>query len=57
MHPCKPARPFSDDPKRCIRRTITDCRDVGHLARDADLVGVEIGEVLLAVFGVVKDLG
>ena len=31
--------------------------DVGHLARDADLVGVEIGEVLLAVFGVVKDLG
>ena len=31
--------------------------DVGHLARDADLVGMEIGEVLLAVFGVVKDLG
>ena len=30
--------------------------DVGHLARDADLVVVEIGEVLLAVFGVVKDL-
>ena len=30
--------------------------DVGHLARDADLVGVEIGEVLFAVFGVVKDL-
>ena len=30
--------------------------DVGHLARYADLVGVEIGEVLLAVFGVVKDL-
>ena len=23
---CKPARPFSDDPKRCIRRTIRDCR-------------------------------
>ena len=31
--------------------------DVGHLARDADLVVVEIGKVLLAVFGVVKDLG
>jgi len=31
--------------------------DVGHLARYADLVGVEIGEVLFAVFGVVKDLG
>ena len=30
--------------------------NVGHLARDADLVGVEIGEVLFAVFGVVKDL-
>ena len=30
--------------------------DVGHLARDADLVVVEIGEVLFAVFGVVKDL-
>ena len=30
--------------------------DVGHLFRDADLVGVEIGEVLFAVFGVVKDL-
>ena len=30
--------------------------DVGHLARDADLIVVEIGEVLLAVFGVVKDL-
>ena len=30
--------------------------DVGHLARDADLVGVEIGEVLFAVFGIVKDL-
>ena len=30
--------------------------DVGHLARDADLIIVEIGEVLLAVFGVVKDL-
>ena len=30
--------------------------DVGHLARDADLVIVEIGEVLFAVFGVVKDL-
>ena len=25
-HSCKPARPFSDDPKRCIRRTTTDCR-------------------------------
>ena len=23
---CKPARPFSDDPRRCIRRTTTDCR-------------------------------
>ena len=30
---------------------------VGHLTRDADLVGMEIGEVLLAAFGVVKDLG
>ena len=30
--------------------------DVGHLPRYADLVVVEIGEVLLAVFGVVKDL-
>ena len=30
--------------------------DVGHLTRDADLVVVEIGEVLFAVFGVVKDL-
>ena len=30
--------------------------DVGHLARDADLIIVEIGDVLFAVFGVVKDL-
>ena len=30
--------------------------DVGHLFRDADLVVVEIAEVLFAVFGVVKDL-
>ena len=30
--------------------------DVGHLARYADVVGVEIGEVLFAVFGIVKDL-
>ena len=30
--------------------------DVGHLARYADLAGVEIGEVLGFVFGVVKDL-
>ena len=30
--------------------------DVGHLFRDADLVVVEIGEVLGFVFGVVKDL-
>ena len=30
--------------------------DVGHLARYADLVVVEIGEVLFVVFGVVKDL-
>ena len=30
--------------------------DIGHLARYADLVVVEIGEVLFAVFGVVKDL-
>ena len=30
--------------------------DIGHLARYADLVGVEIGDVLFAVFGVVKDL-
>ena len=31
--------------------------DVGHLPRYADLVVVEIGEVLGFVFGVVKDLG
>ena len=30
--------------------------DVGHLARYADLVVVEIGEILGFVFGVVKDL-
>ena len=30
--------------------------DIGHLFRDADLVVVEIGEVLGFVFGVVKDL-
>ena len=30
--------------------------DVGHLPRYTDLVGVEIGDVLFAVFGVVKDL-
>ena len=30
--------------------------NVGHLARYTDLVVVEIGEVLFAVFGVVKDL-
>ena len=30
--------------------------NVGHLARYADLIIVEIGEVLFAVFGVVKDL-
>ena len=30
--------------------------DIGHLARYADLVGMEIAEVLFAVFGVVKDL-
>ena len=30
--------------------------NVGHLPRDADLVVVEIGDVLFAVFGVVKDL-
>ena len=30
--------------------------DVGHLARYADLVGMEIAEVLFAVFSVVKDL-
>ena len=31
--------------------------DVGHLARDADLVGVEIGEVLPFVLVVAEDLG
>ena len=31
--------------------------DVGHLARDADLVVVEIGEVLCFVLVVVEDLG
>ena len=30
--------------------------DIGHLARYADVVGAEIGEVLFAVFGIVKDL-
>ena len=30
--------------------------DVGHLFWNADLVVVEIGKVLFAVFGVVKDL-
>ena len=30
--------------------------DVGHLPRYTDLVVVEIGEVLFAIFGVVKDL-
>ena len=30
--------------------------DIGHLARYADLVGMEIGDVLFAVFGIVKDL-
>ena len=30
--------------------------DVGHLARDADLVGVEIGEVLRFVLVVAEDL-
>ena len=30
--------------------------NVGHLFRDADLIGVEIAEVLFAVFGVIKDL-
>ena len=30
--------------------------NVGHLFRYADLVVVEIGEVLFTVFGVVKDL-
>ena len=29
---------------------------IGHLTRDADLVVVEIGDVLLAVFGVIKAL-
>ena len=31
--------------------------DVGHLARDADVVGVEIGEVLPFVLVVMEDLG
>ena len=31
--------------------------DVGHLFRDADLIGVEIGEVLLFVLVIVEDLG
>ena len=29
---------------------------IGHLARNADLVGVDVGEILLFVFGVVEDL-
>ena len=29
---------------------------IGHLSWDADLVGIEIGEVLGFVFGVIKDL-
>ena len=31
--------------------------DVGHLAQDADVVGVEIGEVLPFVLVVMEDLG
>ena len=31
--------------------------DVGHLTRDADVVGVEIGEVLSFVLVVMEDLG
>ena len=27
MHLYNPTHPFSDDPKRCIRRTIRDCRE------------------------------
>jgi len=30
---------------------------IGHLSRDADLVGVDIGEILFPVFVVVEDLG
>ena len=50
------AHPFSDDPRRCIRSTTRDCRPYRSSLSDADLVVVEIGEVLFAVFGVVKDL-
>ena len=31
--------------------------DIGHLARDTDVVVVEIGEVLLFVLVVMEDLG
>ena len=50
------AHPFSDDPGGVFAVPQEIAVDVGHLFRDADLVVVEIGEVLFAVFGVVKDL-
>ena len=56
VHPYKPVHPFSDAPRRCIRVPQQVAMDVGYLARYADLIIVEIGEVLFAVFGVVKDL-
>ena len=52
-----PIDPFvlSSDPRRYSCRTTADCRGYPSLW-DTDVVVVEIGEVLFAVFGIVKDL-
>ena len=52
-----PIDPFvlSGDPRRYSCRTTADCRGYPSLW-DTDVVVVEIGEVLFAVFGIVKDL-
>ena len=52
-----PIDPFvlSSDPRRYSCRTTADCRGYPSLW-DTDVVGAEIGDVLFAVFGVVKDL-
>ena len=42
---------FSDDPKRCIRRTTTDCRPYQSSHAECHLVAVEVVG-LLAVFAV-----
>lgn len=56
VYPYKHDHPFSDDPKRCIRLTQEITVNVSHLFRDADLVVMEIGEVLPFVLVVVEDL-